>query len=171
MAEKRAHLSRELITTTALDVVAREGLAALSMRRLAQELDVWPMSLYRHFRDKEDLLDAVAAAGAEDVVLPRGRGNPRAQLLELARQARELLGRQPDELRRRALTSPGLHRLSDAATRVLEDAGASPSDAALGWRAVLAYVVGSIELDAAIEGEADGFDAGLDRLLRGTISM
>ena len=74
MPGKRTPLSRELITNTAVDVVRREGLAALSMRRLAQELDVWPMSMYRHFRDKEELLDAVAAAGAEDVELPSVRG-------------------------------------------------------------------------------------------------
>ena len=171
MADERAHLSRELITKTALDVVAREGLAALSMRRLAQELDVWPMSMYRHFRDKEDLLDAVAAAGAEDVQLPTGRGGPRTRLGAIATEARGLLVRQPDDLRRRTLTSPGMRRLGDAATRVLEDAGASPSDSARGWRAVLAYVIGAIELEASGEAEADDFEAGLERVLRGTISM
>ena len=47
-----ARLSRERIVEAALGIVEREGLGALSMRRLAQELDVWPMSVYRYFRDK-----------------------------------------------------------------------------------------------------------------------
>jgi AcrR family transcriptional regulator len=169
MAGKRT-LSRDLITTTALDVVARDGLAALSMRRLAQELDVWPMSVYRHFRDKEDLLDAVAAAGAEEVAVPRSGGGPK-RVAALAAEARVLLERQPNELRRRALASPGLARLGDAARETLTGSGLAPADAALAWRAVLAYVIGSIELDAATEGSADDFEEALKRVLRGTISV
>jgi TetR/AcrR family tetracycline transcriptional repressor len=171
MAGKRT-LSRELITTTALDVVARDGLAALSMRRLAQELDVWPMSVYRHFRDKEDLLDAVAAAGAEEVAVPRprGGGGPK-RVAALAAEARMLLERQPDELRRRALGSPGLVRLGDAAREALTEGGMAAADAALAWRAALAYVIGSIELDAAIEVSEGDFEEGLKRVLRGTISV
>lgn len=168
MAEPRAPLSRELITKTALEVVAREGLGALSMRRLALELDVWPMSMYRHFRDKEDLLDAVAAAGAEDFKLPPGRGSARDQLAAVATEARTLLARQPSDLRRRTLTSPGVLQLSDAATGLLRDTGVPSAEAATVWRAVLAYVIGSIELDAASEASDTAFEEGLERVLRGT---
>jgi|RhiMethySRZTD1v2_1073278.scaffolds.fasta_scaffold682082_2 AcrR family transcriptional regulator len=169
MAGKRT-LSRELITSTALDVVARDGVAALSMRRLAQELDVWPMSVYRHFRDKEDLLDAVAAAGADEVAMPRARGGGPERVAALATEARALLERQPSELRRRALTSPGLGRLGDAAREALAEGGMAPAEAALAWRAVLAYVIGSIELDAGAEASKNDFEEGLKRVLRGTIS-
>jgi AcrR family transcriptional regulator len=165
MAGKRT-LSRELITSTALDVVARDGLAALSMRRLAQELDVWPMSVYRHFRDKEDLLDAVAAAGADEMAMPRGRGSRQKRVAALATEARAMLERQPTDLRRRALASAGLVRLSDAAREALADGGLPLEDAAVAWHAVLAYVVGSIELDATTE----AFEEGLERVLRGTIT-
>jgi AcrR family transcriptional regulator len=148
MADKTA-LSRELITETALDVVARDGVGALSMRRLAQELDVWPMSVYRHFRDKEDLLDAVAAAGADDVRLPRAEGSWREQLPALAEEARVLLARQPSELRHRTLLSPSVLSLTDAALRVLQDDGFSPAAAATAWGSVLAYVIGAVTLEAA----------------------
>jgi AcrR family transcriptional regulator len=166
MPGKRTPLSRELITSTAVDVVRREGLDALSMRRLAQELDVWPMSMYRHFRDKEELLDAVAAAGADDVALPAG-----TQLSAFAAEARALLERQPAELRRRTLTSPGVLRLSDAAVQALTDGGLAPAEAQAAWRAVLAYVVGSIELDAVADASDGAFESGLERVLRGTISV
>jgi TetR/AcrR family tetracycline transcriptional repressor len=165
MPGKRTPLSRELITSTAVEVVSREGLAALSMRRLAQELDVWPMSMYRHFRDKEELLDAVAAAGAEDVELPRDSGRDR--LPALAAQARALLERQPSDLRRRTLASPGMVRLSDAAVEALTQNGVATADAAVAWRTVLAYVVGSIELGSS----KDEFAQGLERVLRGTITV
>lgn len=167
MPGKRTPLSRELITNTAVDVVRREGLAALSMRRLAQELDVWPMSMYRHFRDKEELLDAVAAAGAEDVELPSDQGHGRDRLHALAAEARALLERQPSDLRRRTLTSPGLLRLSGAGVEALADSGVAAADATAAWRTLLAYVIGSIELD----GSVDEFDDGLERVLRGTITM
>jgi TetR/AcrR family transcriptional regulator, tetracycline repressor protein len=171
MPGKRTPLSRELITNTALDVVSREGLGALSMRRLAQELDVWPMSMYRHFRDKEELLDAVAAAGAEDVELPAGRRGGHKQVEALALEARALLERQPRDLRRRALTSPGALRLSDAAVQALTETGLPPAEAESAWRAVLAYVIGSIELDA-VDGASEGaFEGGLERVLRGTITV
>src|SRR5947208_5220887 len=84
-------LSRERILEAAVDVVEREGLDALSMRRLAQELDVWPMSVYRYFRDKDELLDAVVGRAAERVSLPGEAGSWREQLRGLLHRTRELL--------------------------------------------------------------------------------
>src|SRR3954471_5287891 len=55
-------LSRARICVEALALVDEEGLDALSMRRLGARLGVEAMSLYRHVRDKADLLDALHAA-------------------------------------------------------------------------------------------------------------
>src|SRR5256885_4272676 len=64
---------RELAAQIALALIDREGLAALTMRRLASEIGTGTMSLYRHFRDKNDLLDAVvdlaSREGVEQLVL------------------------------------------------------------------------------------------------------
>src|SRR4051812_49753279 len=66
-------LSRERILEVALELAAADGVEALSMRRLAQELDVWPMSVYRYFQDKDALLDAMAADLIEQLpALPEG---------------------------------------------------------------------------------------------------
>lgn len=54
-------LSRELIVETALARIDRVGTQGLSMRSLAQELDVEAMSLYRYVHGREDLLEAVVA--------------------------------------------------------------------------------------------------------------
>lgn len=45
--------------TRALEIGTAEGLPAVSLRRLAQELGVTPMALYRHVRDKQDLINAM----------------------------------------------------------------------------------------------------------------
>jgi AcrR family transcriptional regulator len=54
-------LSRDLIVTKALEMIDRSGAQGLSMRSLAQELDVEAMSLYRYVHGREDLLEGVVA--------------------------------------------------------------------------------------------------------------
>jgi AcrR family transcriptional regulator len=56
----RAGLSLQKIATVAVAIADREGLRAVSMRRLARELSVTPMALYWHLSDKDALLDAMA---------------------------------------------------------------------------------------------------------------
>ncbi len=55
----RGRLSRERILEDALQIVDAEGLNGLTIRRLAQELDVTPMAVYRHFRNKGEILDGL----------------------------------------------------------------------------------------------------------------
>jgi AcrR family transcriptional regulator len=52
-------LTRERVVDAALSLAEREGLAELSMRRLAAELGAGTMSLYNHVADKEDLYDGM----------------------------------------------------------------------------------------------------------------
>ncbi|RST10312.1 TetR/AcrR family transcriptional regulator [Streptomyces sp. WAC05374] len=59
---RRGRLSRELVLATALALVDREGLSALSMRRLAAELGVEAMALYRYAAGKDALLDGLVEA-------------------------------------------------------------------------------------------------------------
>ncbi|MFJ8471284.1 TetR/AcrR family transcriptional regulator [Kitasatospora sp. NPDC094011] len=58
----RARLSRPRVLRTAVALVDREGLAALTMRTLAAELGVEPMALYRYTSGKEALLDGLVEA-------------------------------------------------------------------------------------------------------------
>ena len=55
-------LSRDLVLETAVSLADHEGLGALSMRRLGQELGVEAMSLYHHVANKEALLDGMVDA-------------------------------------------------------------------------------------------------------------
>ena len=58
----RPPLTRDAIVAAAIELADRDGLEAASMRRVAQQLAVDPMSLYNHVGDKDDLLDAMADA-------------------------------------------------------------------------------------------------------------
>lgn len=56
---RASSLSRESIVEAALDLMAREGAAALTLRRLGSELGVDATAFYRHFPDKDSLVLAV----------------------------------------------------------------------------------------------------------------
>jgi AcrR family transcriptional regulator len=58
-------LNRDQIVATAVEIARREGIGALSIRRLATEVGASRMALYRHIPDKQALLDLVANAVAE----------------------------------------------------------------------------------------------------------
>jgi AcrR family transcriptional regulator len=73
-AHKR--LNRDELIATALSVADAEGLAAITIRRVAQQHDVTPMALYRHFPDKEGLLDAVAESLLDAIDLPEPDDRP-----------------------------------------------------------------------------------------------
>ncbi|MGW0037437.1 TetR/AcrR family transcriptional regulator [Gordonia sp. NPDC003376] len=59
MAPQPTKLTTAVIVDTAIDVADRDGLDAVSMRRLADQLGVGAMSLYRHVDDKDALLQAM----------------------------------------------------------------------------------------------------------------
>jgi TetR/AcrR family transcriptional regulator, tetracycline repressor protein len=59
MSERRTPLSRDRVLRAALDLVDREGVEALTMRRLGSELGVEAMSLYGYVENKQDLIEGV----------------------------------------------------------------------------------------------------------------
>jgi AcrR family transcriptional regulator len=65
MVVERGQLTRERIVATAHDLIAAEGLEALSLRRVAARLGVTAPALYGYVDDKVDLLQAVAATQFE----------------------------------------------------------------------------------------------------------
>jgi AcrR family transcriptional regulator len=73
-ARPRVPLSRDRVLLAAVALADKEGIESLSMRRLAEELSVVPMALYKHVASKEELLD-----GMIDVVIgeidPPDRGS------------------------------------------------------------------------------------------------
>lgn len=70
MVEKRK-LSREKVLEAAVRFVDREGLEALSMRKLGAELGVEAMSLYNHIPNKSALLDGMVEYVLQEMEVPR----------------------------------------------------------------------------------------------------
>src|SRR3954470_15957682 len=91
-------LSRERVCTEALALVDDEGLEALSMRRLGARLGVEAMSLYRHVRNKADLLDSLHSAVLTDLPPLRAADieDWRSLLSALAHGLRKALLRHPN---------------------------------------------------------------------------
>lgn len=89
-------LTRERIVAAAIRVADAEGLAQLSMRRIATEVGASPMSLYRYVNDKDDLLVSMmdAAFGEEPLPTPPPEGW-RAQLELCARLMWQVFRRHP----------------------------------------------------------------------------
>jgi AcrR family transcriptional regulator len=155
-------LSRERILEAGLRLIGESGLEGLSMRRLAQELDVWPMSLYRYFHDKEELVAALADAAAEDIATPARSGSWRDRMRELLTQAWVILERHPGTLRPQD-EGPAVGRVREAGGTILRDAGFHREEAQSAWEALLLYTAGA----AAFAASAEQFQYGLDRLLDG----
>lgn len=69
-SRRRTPLNRDRVLRSALALADEVGLAGLSMRRLAQQLDVVPMALYKHVADKDELLDAMVDLVIEEFAPP-----------------------------------------------------------------------------------------------------
>src|SRR4051812_36063007 len=90
-APPRQPLSQDLIVDTALQVLRAEGLDAVSMRRVAQELDTGPASLYAHVSNKEELLELMLDRIASEIRLPEpDPARWQEQVKEIAREARRV---------------------------------------------------------------------------------
>src|SRR6516164_7405196 len=64
-------ISRSTAVAAALEIIDAEGLDALSVPRLAAQLNVRAPSLYYHFRDKAAILEAVARSIVAEIAVPR----------------------------------------------------------------------------------------------------
>src|SRR3954464_2086506 len=137
-------LSRERILEVALELASAEGVEALSMRRLAQELDVWPMSVYRYFQDKDALLDAMASDLMAQLPELPASGSWRERMHDLLDEVSRRLADAPGLAVRlpRAFLAKGALRLPEAGIAILLDAGFPRAEAASAWRAPGGYHVG-----------------------------
>jgi AcrR family transcriptional regulator len=90
----KASLNLDAIVQAGLIVVDAQGLGALTMARVADELGVTPMATYRHVPSKEELLDLMIDAAFEQVPR-RGAGGWRDELTKWARAELALFRRRP----------------------------------------------------------------------------
>jgi AcrR family transcriptional regulator len=148
---KQPGLSRSGLVSAALGLVQEEGLEALTMRGLAERLNVKAASLYWHVRDRRELLELLAESILEKVPATRG-ANWRLGVLNAAAALRMALVSQQDA-DRILLEVPDAIQRSDVYLRTktqIEKAGMRPSEAAEVARLVMVHVISS----RAQDGEA-----------------
>jgi AcrR family transcriptional regulator len=152
-ARRSGKVTREVVLTTALEIIDRDGAEGLSMRRLARALDRDPMILYRHAPNKAALLDGVV-----EVVLAQLKVDPAdpdwaAQLRAVARDYRQLALAHPHVvplLVTRPLATPlalrprGTLRPLEDVLVLLTRAGFSGPDALHIYRALFGFLHGHV---------------------------
>jgi AcrR family transcriptional regulator len=155
----RGSLTLEAIEEVALQIVDAEGIDTLTMRRVATELEVGAMSLYRHVRTKEELVERVAERALTELELPR-TGTWHAQLEELFTNLYRLLVRHPAVLyadTARPLAGPEALGATDAALRLLRGGGLDGDRAVTAMNALVSYTFGAamFRLNKTGDGAAD----------------
>jgi AcrR family transcriptional regulator len=156
--QPRGALNSERIVRAAVEIIERDGIDALSMRRVAGELGVATMSLYNHVENKSALLDAVAESVMSDM---RFATDPeldwRDQARHLARTFRDIARRFPRSvtvvISRQPRTTTGLHTLELVLAAVCK-AGFDGIEAVRVVRTFEAYILGSLVREAGIAEQA-----------------
>jgi AcrR family transcriptional regulator len=143
----RAQLTSESIIDAAAEITAAGGAATLTVRRLGQRLGADPTAIYRHFRDKDEILLEVADRLLRRIAdrLPEDVGW-RARLEWIAREVVAAFVAHPAigvSMASRTTRREGEFRLVDAVLGAMREAGLTDSDAVSHHRTfgdiVLAY--------------------------------
>jgi TetR/AcrR family tetracycline transcriptional repressor len=144
-------LTSSRVVAEARRIGAREGVEALTMRRLADALGVLPNALYTYFPDKAALLDAVLDDLIGDADRPDPDASPRRGLVSLAASYRRLLLTQPGLIAltlNRPQIGPKAIRLREAGLTLLKRAGLGDADAVRAYLALFAYTTGFVAFEA-----------------------
>ena len=91
----RTLLNKERVLRSAVELADREGVEGLSMRRLSAELGVVPMALYKHFANKDELLDGMIDVVVAEIDPPRADTDWKTAVRERILSARRALLRHP----------------------------------------------------------------------------
>jgi AcrR family transcriptional regulator len=150
MSDERRRLTRDTVLAEAIDLIDEQGLDALTMRNLSDRLDVVPMALYRHVRNKDDLMEGVLDRAVAGVDLPPDGLGWRDGLAALAGSIRTTMLRHP-AIAARVIDRPSLGPASlvvgEYGLGVLRHAGFSDRDAEHGLNLVLVYTLGFVALE------------------------
>jgi AcrR family transcriptional regulator len=173
----KAPLSVESVVEAGLRVLREEGIDAVSMRRVAADLDTGPASLYVYVENRQDLLNKMfdAVVGEIDIGEAPAPARWREQLEQLARRIREAMDRYPGIARvplANVPTGPNAMRVADHTLGLLRAGGVDDRSAAWFVDVVSLYInAASFETSIyvaeradpeAVAGELQDLFAGID---------
>jgi AcrR family transcriptional regulator len=148
----RAGLDGDRIAAAALRIADAEGLAAVSMRRVAAELGAGTMSLYRHVSGRDDVVELMIDLVDGTEPPPEPTGDWRADLRTVAERTRRLLLAHPwlaYERPSRPRIGPNSLRHLDGALAVVRQASPDIDRAGALLTAVQAFTYGAVQLELA----------------------
>lgn len=146
---QRPPLTRDRIATAAIAVADSDGIGAVSMRRVAAELGCGTMSLYRHVRNKDELLDVMIDAGIGEIAGSRATPSKdwREDLRGSAHGMRAAILRHPwvvQVIGRRPALGPNALAATEATLSAVDGLGLSIDEMLWTIGVVNAFVVGFV---------------------------
>jgi AcrR family transcriptional regulator len=143
-------LNERRIAEAALELVDADGLEGLSMRKLAQALDVAPMSLYTYVPDRDAVLEAVTQLVLAEIEVPDEDLDWRETIRQIMRSIRRAGLRHPN-------VAPLINRFPprtldalafvEAGFRSFRKAGFDDRSTARCYRALAVYSMGSFDVE------------------------
>src|SRR5215472_18620669 len=152
-AARREPLNRDRVLQAAVTLADRDGIGALSMRRLGQVLGVEAMSLYNHVANKSDLLDGMSDIVFSEIGLPAGGTGWKPAMRQRAISAREVLGRHRwaiGLMESRRSPGPATLRHHDAVLGCLRQAGFTVDLTAHAYSLLDSYIYGFALQEASL---------------------
>ena len=150
---KRPRLTRDRVLGAAVVVADKGGLESLTIRSLAEELGVKPMSVYYHVASKDEILDGIVDIVFGEMGLPAVGGDWRAELHRRAHSARSVLRLHPwaiPLLESRTSPGPATLRHHDAVLGTLRAAGFSLAMTAHAYALLDAFIYGHALQEASL---------------------
>ncbi|MCW2798342.1 TetR/AcrR family transcriptional regulator [Nocardioides sp.] len=142
---RRPRLSRERVLRAAVDVADAGGLAALTIRSLADALGVKPMSVYYYVANKDEILYGIVDIVFSEIELPTIGGDWRSEMRRRATSARAVLRRHPwaiGLLESRTSPGPATLRHHDTVLGTLRAGGFSLEKTAHAYALIDTFVYG-----------------------------
>ena len=143
--KERVPLSRDRVLAGAIKVADAGGIGALTIRSLAQELGVKPMSVYHYVTNKDEIIDSIVDLVYSEIDLPVPGGDWRTEMRRRANSARRVLAGHPWAtalLQSRLNPGPATLRHHNAFIATLRTAGFSVGLTAHAFALIDSYVFG-----------------------------
>lgn len=141
----REPLTRERVLRAAIDIVDKEGVDALSMRRLGSELGVEAMSLYNHVPNKAAVLDGIVETVISDIELPEDISDWKECTRHVSRSYRKVAVAHPNVvplISMRPFNTIASLRPVEIAFEILKQAGFDPKSAVHAFRTIAGFTTG-----------------------------
>jgi AcrR family transcriptional regulator len=152
-SERRIPLTRERVLQGAIAIADTAGIAALTIRSLAQQLGVKPMAIYYHVANKDEILDGIVDLVFAEIELPKADRDWRSELVRRASSARRVLSRHHwaiGLMESRKSPGPATLRHHDAVLGTLRRAGFTIEMTAHAYALLDSYVYGFALQEAAL---------------------